>query len=98
MRWVEERHNTIMGFGKNPHVDKAKAAEQKAADATDERSRSNAWREAAHQWERAADREKFDKRIAEYTQHAENARAAADNVATPDTASPTPPASSTLLN
>ena len=68
-----------MSFGKNPHVAKATAAEQKARAASDENARSNAWREAARQWERAAEREKIDKRIAEYMANAEAARREADN-------------------
>ena len=68
-----------MSFGKNPHVAKATAAEQKARAASDENTRASAWRDAARQWERAAEREKFDKRIAEYTRNAEAARREADN-------------------
>ena len=67
-----------MSFGKNPHVAKAEAAEQKARIAGDDNARSSAWREAARLWERAAEREKFDKRIAEYTRRAEAARREAD--------------------
>lgn len=68
-----------MSFGKNPHVAKATAAEQKARAASDENARANAWREAARQWERAAEREKIDKRVTEYTRNAEAARREADN-------------------
>lgn len=71
-----------MSFGKNPHVAKAEAAEQKARAAGDDNARSTAWREAARLWERAAEREKFDKRIAEYTRRAEEARREADGEAT----------------
>jgi hypothetical protein len=46
-----------MGFGRNPHVPKAQAAEQKAQDAPDALSRARAYRDAAHQWDRAAERE-----------------------------------------
>lgn len=67
-----------MSFGKNPHVAKATAAEQKARAAGDENARASAWREAARLWERAAEREQFDKRIAEYTRNAEAARREAD--------------------
>lgn len=67
-----------MSFGKNPHVAKATLAEQKARSATHESSRVSAWREAARLWERAAERESFEKRIAEYTRNAEAARAEAD--------------------
>lgn len=67
-----------MSFGKNPHVAKAQAAEQKAQDATDDRSRALAYREAGHQWERAADRESPGKRRTEYEQNAARARSLAD--------------------
>jgi len=68
-----------MSFGKNPHVAKATAAEQKARAAGDESARVTAWREAARQWERAAEREPMPKRAAEYTTNAATAREAADN-------------------
>jgi hypothetical protein len=80
-----------MSFGKNPHVAKATAAEQKARAASDENARASAWREAARQWERAAEREQMDKRIAEYTRNAEAARREADGDADPD-AEPAAPA------
>ena len=67
-----------MSFGKNPHVAKAEAAEQKAADAPDEAARVQAWLEAGRQWERAADREKDGKRRADYAARADAARAAAE--------------------
>ncbi len=67
-----------MGFNQNPFVAKATTAAQKAEAATDATARSQAWREAAHLWERAADREKNDKRAAEYRKNAETARDAAD--------------------
>lgn len=67
-----------MSFGKNPHVAKATLAEQKAKAAGDENTRASAWRDAARQWERAAEREKIDKRIAEYMANAEAARREAD--------------------
>ncbi len=67
-----------MSFGKNPHVAKAQAAEQKAQDATDDRSRALAYREAGHQWERAAERESPGKRRSEYEQNAARARTLAD--------------------
>lgn len=55
-----------MGFGRNPHVSKALAAEQKAADAGDDAARARAHRDAAHQWDRAAEREPPGKRRTEY--------------------------------
>jgi hypothetical protein len=68
-----------MTFGRNPHVIKAQTAEQKARDAKDEVARALAWREAARQWDRAAERETSnDKRRQEYESHAELARAQAD--------------------
>ena len=67
-----------MSFGRNPHVAKAEAAEQKALDATDAHSRERAWREAAHLWGRAAERETDARRCAQYTARAEEARAKAE--------------------
>ena len=67
-----------MSFGRNPHVAKAQAAEQKAQAARDDSARSLAWREAARQWDRAAEREQQDKRRREYEQLASDARARAD--------------------
>jgi hypothetical protein len=70
-----------MGFGKNPHVAKAQAAEQKAQSATDEAARTLAWREAARQWDRAAEREQRSGGKGggqSYLEKAEAARAAAD--------------------
>jgi hypothetical protein len=67
-----------MSFGRNPHVAKAEAAEQKAGDATDDHSRERAWREAAHLWGRAAERETDARRCAQYTARAELARTKAD--------------------
>ena len=70
-----------MAFGRNPHVPKAQAAEQKARDAPDDDARARALREAAHQWERAAEREKPGRRREEYEQSAARFRAEADGVA-----------------
>jgi hypothetical protein len=67
-----------MSFGRNPHVAKAEAAELKAKSARDSAAHEQAWREAARQWDRAADRETDDKRKAQYTERAELARANAD--------------------
>jgi hypothetical protein len=67
-----------MSFGKNPHAPKAQAAEQKAADAVDQRARVLAYREAAHQWDRAAARENPGKKRTEYEQNAERNRELAD--------------------
>ncbi len=67
-----------MSFGRNPHVSKALAAEQKAEDAPDEASKARAWREAAHLWDRAAEREKPGKLRTEYENNSERDRARAD--------------------
>lgn len=67
-----------MSFGKNPHLPKAQAAEQKAADAVDQPARVLAYREAAHQWDRAAARENPGKKRAEYEANAERNRALAE--------------------
>jgi hypothetical protein len=67
-----------MSFGRNPHVAKAEAAEQKARSATDDAAYELAWREAARMWERAAEREKDEKRRKQYVDRAESARASAD--------------------
>lgn len=67
-----------MSFGRNPHVAKALAAEQKAADALDRPAREQAYREAGRQWDRAAERENVAKKRAEYEQNAERNRALAD--------------------
>jgi hypothetical protein len=68
-----------MSFGRNPHVAKAEAAEQKARGAKDVAASSHAWREAGRLWERAADRETDAKRRVTYTANAERARASADD-------------------
>ncbi len=75
---VDPRYAGAMSFGRNPHVSKAEAAEQKAADAPDDHARERAWREAAHLWERAAERETDGKRRAQYQARAEEARTKAD--------------------
>jgi len=67
-----------MSFGRNPHVAKAAAAEQKAITAKDPTACGHAWREAGRLWERAADRETNPKRKEEYTANAERARLSAD--------------------
>jgi hypothetical protein len=67
-----------MGFGRNVHVAKAEAAEQKALSAKDATACEHAWREAGQLWERAADRETDPKRKLLYTANAERARASAD--------------------
>ena len=84
-----------MSFGRNPHVSKAEAAEQKATGAKDSTAREHAWREAGRLWERAADRETDAKRRQSYTANAERARASADEPppnATGDERDPADPA------
>ena len=68
-----------MSFGRNPHVPKAEAAEQKAQTARDVRLQQAAWLEAGRQWERAAAREQDAKRRALYEANAERARATAED-------------------
>jgi hypothetical protein len=68
-----------MSFGRNPHLPKALAAEQKAADAVDQPARVLAYREAAHQWDRAAARENPGKKRTEYEQNAARNRELADS-------------------
>jgi hypothetical protein len=67
-----------MSFGRNVHVAKAEAAEQKALCAKDATAYEHAWREAGRLWERAADREADPKRKQQYIANAEQARATAD--------------------
>jgi len=67
-----------MSFGRNPHIAKAEAAEQKAQNAKDAAAYEHAWREAARQWERAAERETNDARRQQYVDKAAAARANAD--------------------
>jgi len=67
-----------MGFGRNPYVSKAEAAEQKAADAPDDAARVRAYREAAHEWDRASAREKPGKQREAYERNATRNRADAD--------------------
>jgi len=76
-----------MSFGRNPHVAKAEAAEQKARSARDDAAHEQAWRDAARQWDRAADRESDDKRRQLYTEKADAAREEADR---PRTIAPDP--------
>lgn len=73
-----------MGFGRNPHVSKAVAAEEKAESAESEDDRAQAWRDAGRLWERAASRERDDKRRTQYTENAQRAHASADGDVQPD--------------
>jgi hypothetical protein len=67
-----------MSFGRNPHVTKAEAEELKAQNARDPAACELAWREAARQWDRAAEREADAKRRQQYEERAVAARASAD--------------------
>ena len=68
-----------MSFGRNPYVLKAQAAELLADRARDEASRARAHREAAHEWERAAKREKPGKNRDEYLANEERNRELAES-------------------
>lgn len=67
-----------MSFGRNPYLAKAQAAELKASDAPDPIAQARAYREAAHEWDRAASREPPGKRRVEYEQSALRNRELAD--------------------
>lgn len=67
-----------MGFGRNPHVAKAEAAEAKALAARDDAAYEQGWREAGRLWERASERESDARRRVQYAAKADAARAAAD--------------------
>ena len=73
-----------MSFGRNPYLPKAQAAEQKAVDASDAPTRARAYRDAAHQWDRAAERESPGKKRTEYEQNAVRNRELADSDAGPE--------------
>lgn len=60
-----------MSFGQNPYVRRAQLAESKATDAPDEIARKRAYRDAAHEWERAATRERAGQVRDEYERKAE---------------------------
>lgn len=67
-----------MGFGRNPHVARAEAAELKAHGAKDSLAGKQGWLEAARQWERAAEREADLKRKQLHVARAEAARQRAE--------------------
>jgi len=73
-----------MSFGRNPHLAKAEAEELKARSAKDPRACELAWREAARQWDRAAERETDEKRRLQYEERAAAARASADEARSTD--------------
>lgn len=68
-----------MSFGRNPHIAKALAEEQKAESASDDMTWSRAYLEAARQWDRAATREKPGKQRAQYEENAMKARERAES-------------------
>ena len=70
-----------MAIGRNPHVSRAQVSEQKAADAPDAIARVRALRDAAHQWDRAAEREKPGKVRLAYEANSERNRRLADEPA-----------------
>lgn len=79
-----------MGFGRNPHVARAEAAELKARSAKDSLAGKQGWLEAARQWERAGEREKDEKRKQAHLARAEAARSQADLDFDPDVETGTP--------
>ena len=86
------RYSCAMSFGRNQHVAKAEAAEQKALNAKDATAYELAWREAGRLWERAAERETDPKRKQQYAGNADRARASADQPqATSDAETAAPP-------
>jgi hypothetical protein len=73
-----------MSFGRNPHIAKAEAEELKAQSAKDPRACELAWREAARQWDRAAERETDERRRQQYEERAATARSTADEARSTD--------------
>lgn len=67
-----------MSFGRNPHVAKALAAEQRAKDAGDEHATARAYLDAARLWDRAAEREKVGPKRSEYEANAVRSRELAE--------------------
>jgi len=63
-----------VSFGRNPFPAKAELAEQKASEANDEGTRRRFYFEAAHQWDRAAEKEKPGKYRTKYEENAVRAR------------------------
>jgi hypothetical protein len=87
-----------MSFGRNPHVAKAEAEELKAESAKDAPARELAYREAARQWDRAAEREADAKKRKLYESRAESARAQAEARDEAPAAEEQSPSKPTLLN
>jgi len=67
-----------MSFGRNPFPAKAEVSEQKAIEASDPSARRTFHLDAAHQWDRAAAKEKPGKYRAQYEENAERNRALAE--------------------
>lgn len=76
-----------MSFGRNPYPAKAELAEHKAAEAHDEAARQRFLLDAAHQWDRAAEREKPGKYRTMYEENAQRNRAMLEEPP-PDAAAP----------
>ena len=85
-----------MSFGRNPYPAKAEMAEHKAAEAHDEVARRRFYLDAAHQWDRAAEREKPGKYRTKYEENAERNRSMVDGApgdepeSAPDDGAPDP--------
>lgn len=69
-----------MAFGRNPHVAKAVAAEQRAKDAGDDHAMARAYLDAARLWDRAAEREKPGRQRTEYEANAVRGRELAEGL------------------
>jgi len=67
-----------MAFGRNPHVTKALAAEQRATEAGDKHASARAHLDAARLWDRAAEREKPGPKRSEYEANAVRGRELAE--------------------
>jgi hypothetical protein len=73
-----------MSFGRNPYPAKAEMAEHKAAEAHDDDARRRFYLDAAHQWDRAAEREKPGKYRTQYEENARQARSQVDAPGSPE--------------
>lgn len=80
-----------MGFGRNPYAAKAETAELKATEARDEDTRRRCYLDAAHQWDRAAEREKPGKYRTQYEENAQRNRDSVEGVASTSDAASVPP-------
>lgn len=96
MAWL--RYPNTMSFGRNPHVARAEAAEQKAEAAADDAARVLAHREAAREWDRASAREASAKKKREYEENAVRQRALADGDPIVDADADAAPIDPSLMN